>query len=104
MFSSYLQTGEKFAQIIRTLFLIGKKMVELKEKMKGNPKLKKKNKKASGASGATSAEMNGDVVTAGERVTSAAGREPSEDEEEEVSSTSSPVPQTGNGRETKFPG
>ncbi|KAF7655287.1 hypothetical protein LDENG_00058260 [Lucifuga dentata] len=68
----------------------GKKMVDLKEKMKANPKLKKKNKKASGG-GATAAEINGEGVT-GERAASAAGQQPSGDDEEEVSSTSSPAP------------
>ncbi|KAA8586505.1 hypothetical protein FQN60_000341, partial [Etheostoma spectabile] len=59
----------------------GKKMVDLKEKMKANPKQKRKNKKASVAGGATPPEMNGEPVTGGEK---AAGQELSgEDEEDE---------------------
>ena len=69
-------------------------MVDLKEKMKANPKQKKKNKKAPGAGGAAPPEMNGEPVTAGEKV--ATGQELSgEDEENEISSTSSPVPPSG---------
>ncbi|XP_044225520.1 gem-associated protein 5 [Thunnus albacares] len=70
----------------------GKKMLDLKEKMKANPKQKKKNKKAAGASGALPLETNGQPVTGGEKV-AAAGQEPSdEDEEDEVSSTNSSLP------------
>ncbi|XP_049896526.1 gem-associated protein 5 isoform X2 [Epinephelus moara] len=68
----------------------GKKMVDLREKKKANPKQKKKNKTASGA-GAAPLEMNGGPVTGGENA--AKGQELSgEDEEDEVSSTNSPVP------------
>lgn len=90
-----------FNIIVRLLsVLIGKKMVDLKEKMKANPKLKKKNKKASGA---TTPEVNGDMTAGGERVVSAlGGRPPSEEEEEEVvTSTNGPVPQPGNPAETE---
>lgn len=73
----------------------GKKMVDLKEKMKANPKQKKKNKKASGAGGLTPSEINGGLVTGGEK--SATAQELSGDDEEDgVSSTSSPVPPIGN--------
>uniref|UniRef100_A0A8C9WZ94 Gem nuclear organelle associated protein 5 n=1 Tax=Sander lucioperca TaxID=283035 RepID=A0A8C9WZ94_SANLU len=73
----------------------GKKMVDLKEKMKANPKQKRKNKKASVAGGATPPEMNGETVTGGEK---AAGQELSgEEEEDEVGSTNSAVPPSGNG-------
>uniref|UniRef100_A0A7N8YHC7 Gem (nuclear organelle) associated protein 5 n=1 Tax=Mastacembelus armatus TaxID=205130 RepID=A0A7N8YHC7_9TELE len=41
----------------------GKKMVELREKMKTNPKQKRKNKKASGAGGAAPSEMNGEPAS-----------------------------------------
>ncbi|XP_044077410.1 gem-associated protein 5 isoform X1 [Siniperca chuatsi] len=69
----------------------GKKMVDLKEKMKTNTKQKKKNKKASSVGGAAPLEMNGETVTGGEKA--AMGQELSgEDEEDEVSSTNSPVP------------
>ncbi|XP_042354828.1 gem-associated protein 5 [Plectropomus leopardus] len=69
----------------------GKKMVELKEKMKVNPKQKRKNKKASGTGGAATPEMNGESLTGGEKA--ATGKELSgEDEEDEVSSTNSSVP------------
>ncbi|XP_040005893.1 gem-associated protein 5 [Xiphias gladius] len=68
----------------------GKKMVELREKMKANPKQKRKNKKASGAGGAAPSEANGELLTGGEK--SVMGQELSgEDEEDEVSSTSSSV-------------
>lgn len=68
-------------------------MVDLKEKMKA--KQKKKNKTASGAGGFTPSETNGSPVTGGEKSTT--GQELSgDDEEDEVSSTSSPVPPTGN--------
>lgn len=70
-------------------------MVDLKEKMKANPKQKRKNKKASGAGGAAPLEMNGETVKGGEKA--ARGPELSgEDEEDEVSSTNSPVPPPGN--------
>lgn len=69
----------------------GKKMVDLKEKMKANLKQKKKNKKASGAGGAAPIEMNGETVKGGEKLVT--GQDLSgEDEEDEVSSASSPVP------------
>uniref|UniRef100_UPI0037E7425A gem-associated protein 5 n=1 Tax=Semicossyphus pulcher TaxID=241346 RepID=UPI0037E7425A len=69
----------------------GKKMVALSEKMKANPKQKRKNKKASGAGGAAPLEMNGEPATGGQKA--ATGQELSgEDEEDEVSSTNSPVP------------
>ncbi|XP_075958255.1 gem-associated protein 5 isoform X1 [Anarhichas minor] len=69
----------------------GKKMVDLREKMKTNPKQKRKNKKAPGAGGAAPPETNGEPVAGGEKV--ATGQELSgEDEEDEVSSTNSPVP------------
>ncbi|XP_059207234.1 gem-associated protein 5 isoform X2 [Centropristis striata] len=64
----------------------GKKMVELKEKKKANLK-KKENKKAPGAGGAATPEMNGETVTGGEK----AGLS-GEDEEDEVSSTNSSLP------------
>lgn len=71
-------------------------MLDLKEKMKANPKQKKKNKKAAGVSGALPLETNGQPVTGGEKV-AAAGQEPSdEDEEDEVSSTNSSLPPSGN--------
>ncbi|XP_074466018.1 gem-associated protein 5 isoform X2 [Sebastes fasciatus] len=70
----------------------GKKMVDLKEKMKANNKQKRKNKKASWPGGAAPPEMNGGAVTGGEKA-AATGQELSgEDEEDEASSTSSPVP------------
>ncbi len=70
-------------------------MVDLKEKMKANAKQKKKNKKAPGAGGASPLEMNGETVKGGEKV--ATGQELSgEDEEDEISSTNSPVPPPGN--------
>uniref|UniRef100_A0A3Q1G790 Gem (nuclear organelle) associated protein 5 n=1 Tax=Acanthochromis polyacanthus TaxID=80966 RepID=A0A3Q1G790_9TELE len=66
----------------------GKKMADLKEKMKTNTKQKKKNKKATG--GAAPADLNGEAVS-GEKVVT--GQDVSaEDEEDEVSSTNSPVP------------
>ncbi|GAA6225078.1 gem-associated protein 5 [Lates japonicus] len=69
----------------------GKKMAELREKKRANPKQKKKNNKASGAGGAAASEMNGGPATGGEKIVT--GQELSgEDEEDEVSSTSSPVP------------
>ncbi|KAI3373888.1 hypothetical protein L3Q82_022456, partial [Scortum barcoo] len=69
----------------------GKKMVDLKEKMKANLKQKRKNKKASGAGGAAPIEMNGETVKGGEKLVT--GQELSgEDEEDEVSSANSPVP------------
>ncbi|CAK6979066.1 gem-associated protein 5 [Scomber scombrus] len=69
----------------------GKKTVDLLEKVKANPKLKRKNKKSSGAAGATPPppEMNGESVRGGEKT----GQEPSdEDEKDEVSSTNSSIP------------
>uniref|UniRef100_A0A671U2Z4 Gem nuclear organelle associated protein 5 n=1 Tax=Sparus aurata TaxID=8175 RepID=A0A671U2Z4_SPAAU len=75
----------------------GKKMLELKEKTKTNPKQKKKNKKPPGAGGAAPLEMNGGPV-AGPKA--AKEQEPSEDEEDEVSSTNSSVP-TGNRAQNK---
>lgn len=69
-------------------------MVDLKDKMKANPKQKRKNKKVQGAGGAAPLEMNGETVK-GEKA--ATGQELSgEDEEDEVSSTNSPVPPPGN--------
>nr|XP_046266368.1 gem-associated protein 5 [Scatophagus argus] len=69
----------------------GKKMAELKERKKASSKQKKKNKKASGTGGAASLETNGEPVTEGQKA--ATGQELSgEDEEDEVSSTNSPVP------------
>ncbi|KAG7217173.1 hypothetical protein INR49_027714 [Caranx melampygus] len=69
----------------------GKKMVDLKEKMKANPKQKRKNKKASGAGALMPSETNGGPVTGGEK--SVTGQELSgDDEEDDVSSTSSSVP------------
>lgn len=79
------------------LLFTGKKMLELKEKTKTNPKQKKKNKKPPGAGGAAPLEMNGGPV-AGPKA--AKEQEPSEDEEDEVSSTNSSVP-TGNGVQNK---
>lgn len=73
-------------------------MVDLKEKMKANSKQKRKNKKASGAGGASPLEMNGEPATGGQKA--ATGQELSgEDEEDEVSLTNSPVPPPGNGVE-----
>ncbi|XP_012776155.3 gem-associated protein 5 [Maylandia zebra] len=71
----------------------GKKMVDLKEKMKANTKQKKKNKKAgpSGAEGAAQPEVNGAPVTIGERAVTGQGVS-GEDDEDEASSTSSPAP------------
>ncbi|TKS83312.1 Gem-associated protein 5 [Collichthys lucidus] len=69
----------------------GKKMVDLKEKMKASSKQKKKNKKASGAGGAAPVEMNGESVTGGQKAASALELS-GEDEEDEVSSTNSAVP------------
>ncbi|XP_051257199.1 gem-associated protein 5 [Dicentrarchus labrax] len=67
----------------------GKKMVDLREKKKANPKAKKK--KASGPGGAVPVETNGEPVTGGQKALT--GQELSgEDEEDEVSSTNSPVP------------
>ncbi|XP_026183868.1 gem-associated protein 5 isoform X2 [Mastacembelus armatus] len=66
----------------------GKKMVELREKMKTNPKQKRKNKKASGAGGAAPSEMNGEPAS-GEK---AEAGQSGEEELDEVSSTNSPVP------------
>ncbi|XP_008274681.1 gem-associated protein 5 [Stegastes partitus] len=68
----------------------GKKMVDLKEKMKANPKQKRKNKKASG--GAAPADVNGETVLGGEKVAGPGQDLSAEDEEDEVSSTNSPVP------------
>nr|XP_020442714.1 gem-associated protein 5 isoform X2 [Monopterus albus] len=67
----------------------GKKMVELKEKMKANPKQKRKNKKMSGGGGAALSEMNGESVTGEEK--GVTGQELSGEDEEEVSSASSSV-------------
>uniref|UniRef100_A0A7N8WQZ1 Gem (nuclear organelle) associated protein 5 n=1 Tax=Mastacembelus armatus TaxID=205130 RepID=A0A7N8WQZ1_9TELE len=69
----------------------GKKMVELREKMKTNPKQKRKNKKASGAGGAAPSEMNGEPAS-GEK---AEAGQSGEEELDEVSSTNSPVPPPG---------
>ncbi|XP_035761307.1 gem-associated protein 5 [Neolamprologus brichardi] len=71
----------------------GKKMVDLKEKMKANTKQKKKNKKAgpSGAEGAAQPEVNGAAVRIGERAVTGQGVS-GEDDEDEASSTSSPAP------------
>lgn len=67
-------------------------MAGLKEKMKANPKQKRKNKMASGARGAAPLEMNGEAATEGQKA-AAAEQEPSgEEEEDEVSSTNSSVP------------
>lgn len=79
------------------LLFTGKKMLELKEKTKTNPKQKKKNKKPPGAGGAAPLEMNGGPV-AGPKA--AKEQEPSEDEEDEVSSTNSSAP-TGNRAQNK---
>ncbi|XP_068456431.1 gem-associated protein 5 [Clinocottus analis] len=70
----------------------GKKMVDLKEKMKTGTKQKKKNKKSAGAGGAAPPEANGEHV-AGVGKT-AKGQEPSgeDEEEDEVGSTNSPAP------------
>ncbi|KAM9846720.1 gem-associated protein 5 [Aulostomus maculatus] len=66
----------------------GKKMVELKEKMKANPKQKRKNKKSPGA---PPPETNGETIAEVEMA--ATGQELSdEDEEDDVSSTNSLVP------------
>ncbi len=79
-----------------TFILTGKKMLDLKEKTKANSKQKKKNKKAPGAGGVAALQMNGELVTGGQKVE--AGQELSgEDEEDEVSSTNSSVPPSGNG-------
>uniref|UniRef100_A0AAX7TIK5 Anaphase-promoting complex subunit 4 WD40 domain-containing protein n=1 Tax=Astatotilapia calliptera TaxID=8154 RepID=A0AAX7TIK5_ASTCA len=78
----------------------GKKMVDLKEKMKANTKQKKKNKKAgpSGAEGAAQPEVNGAPVTIGERAVTGQGVS-GEDDEDEASSTSSPAPSPGSSSE-----
>uniref|UniRef100_A0A669B928 Gem nuclear organelle associated protein 5 n=1 Tax=Oreochromis niloticus TaxID=8128 RepID=A0A669B928_ORENI len=78
----------------------GKKMVDLKEKMKANTKQKKKNKKAgpSGAEGAAQPEVNGPPVTIGERAVMGQGVS-GEDDEDEASSTSSPAPSPGSSSE-----
>uniref|UniRef100_A0A8C3G1B7 Gem nuclear organelle associated protein 5 n=1 Tax=Cyclopterus lumpus TaxID=8103 RepID=A0A8C3G1B7_CYCLU len=69
----------------------GKKMVDLKEKMKTNSKQKKKNKKAPGGGGAAAPAANGEHVAGGGKALT--GQELSgEDEEDEVRSTNSPVP------------
>ncbi|KAK2882258.1 gem-associated protein 5 [Channa argus] len=69
----------------------GKKMVDLKEKMKANPKQKRKNRKVSGAGGAAATEMNGDPAAGGEKVVTGQGL--SEEEEEDLGGlTNSPVP------------
>lgn len=80
--------------------LSGKKMVDLKEKMKANTKQKKKNKKAgpSGAEGAAQPEVNGTPVTIGERAVTGQGVS-GEDDEDEASSTSSPAPSPGSSSE-----
>ncbi|XP_060912095.1 gem-associated protein 5 [Labrus mixtus] len=73
----------------------GKKNTELKEKMKANPKQKKKNKKTSGSGGAAPPETNGEAVKGEQKA--AAGQDLSgEDEDDEVSSTNSPVPAAAN--------
>ncbi|KAL6098373.1 gemin5 [Pungitius sinensis] len=64
----------------------GKKMVDLREKMKANPKKKKNNKKAAG--GAAPPQTNGEAVTGGEK----AGAELSAEEDDEVGPASSPAP------------
>uniref|UniRef100_A0A8C4H196 Gem (nuclear organelle) associated protein 5 n=1 Tax=Dicentrarchus labrax TaxID=13489 RepID=A0A8C4H196_DICLA len=77
----------------------GKKMVDLREKKKANPKAKKK--KASGPGGAVPVETNGEPVTGGQKALT--GQELSgEDEEDEVSSTNSPVPPPGNRAENNY--
>lgn len=76
--------------------LTGKKMVDLKEKMKSNSKQKKKTKKPSGA---LPAETNGEPVPEGG--TAARGQELSdEDDEEDASSSNSPLPPPGERRRT----
>lgn len=74
-------------------------MVDLKEKMKANPKQKRKTKKTSGAGGAAGAaavEVDGEAATNGQKATE---QEPSgEDEEDEVGSTNgSAAPGSGEG-------
>lgn len=71
-------------------------MVHLKEKMKANPKQKRKNKKASGAGGAAPLEVNGQPDTEGQKAGAAEQELSGEEEEDEVSSTNSFVP-PGNG-------
>lgn len=57
-------------------------MVDLKEKMKANPKQKRKTKKTSGAA---AVEVDGEAATNGQKATE---QEPSgEDEDDEVGST-----------------
>ncbi|KAK2828028.1 hypothetical protein Q5P01_019062 [Channa striata] len=69
----------------------GKKMVDLKEKMKGNPKQKRKNRKNSGAGGAAALETNGQSPAGGEKVVMGQGLS-EEEEDDEVIQTNSPVP------------
>ncbi|XP_041807996.1 gem-associated protein 5 isoform X2 [Chelmon rostratus] len=69
----------------------GKKMVDLKEKMKANPKQKRKNKKVSGVGGAPPLEVNGETGRGGQKAVMEQELS-GEDEEDEVSSTNSPVP------------
>ena len=79
---------------VNILNLAGKKMVDLREKMKANPKQKRKNKKASGAGGALPSETNGELVTRGEKIVTRQELS-GEDEDDEVSSTSSSLPPPG---------
>ncbi|XP_040929797.1 gem-associated protein 5 isoform X2 [Betta splendens] len=65
----------------------GKKMADLKEKMKAKVKQKKKNKKVSGAGGAAGPETSGEWA-AGEKQERAGQGPSSEEEEEDVSSAS----------------
>lgn len=71
-------------------------MVDLKEKMKANPKQKRKNKKVSGVGGAPPLEVNGETGRGGQKAVMEQELS-GEDEEDEVSSTNSPVP-PGNSR------
>lgn len=66
--------------------LSGKKMVDLKEKMKTNSKQKKKNKKTSGAGGAAAAtaELEAEAATNRHKATAEG---PSGDEEEQEEAT-----------------
>ncbi|XP_070699947.1 gem-associated protein 5 [Pempheris klunzingeri] len=70
----------------------GKKMVDLKEKMKANSKQKRKNKKTLGAGGSTPVEVNGEPDTGGQKAVTGQEVTGEDEEEDEVSSTSSPIP------------
>ncbi|XP_037322661.2 gem-associated protein 5 isoform X2 [Pungitius pungitius] len=68
----------------------GKKMVDLREKMKANPKKKKNNNNKKAAGGAAPPQTNGEAVTGGEKA--GPGAELSAEEDDEVGPASSPAP------------